>query len=62
MKKYIVELYENCWLATWSGDPGRTHVKESAKKYKTSSGAKIVLGMAHRNRPFPNAVISEVND
>ena len=29
------------YIAPWEGDPGRTIIKENAKKYKTKRGAKI---------------------
>jgi len=49
---YIVEIDDGVWLAPWSGDPGRTLVKESARQYKTLHGAKIALGMAVRKYPW----------
>lgn len=58
-EKYIIELESGVWLAGWSGDPGRTLVKESAKMY-TRDGAAIALGKARKFRPFKNAVITAV--
>lgn len=29
------------WIAPWTGDPGRTIIKEDAKRYSTLKGAKI---------------------
>jgi len=60
--EYIVELQKGCWLADWSGDPGRTHVKESARRYKTFSGATIALGMARRYRDFKKAKITKIGE
>jgi len=45
---YIVEIDDGVWLAPWVGDPGRTLVKESARKYSTLHGAKTALGIAIR--------------
>ena len=65
MKKWIVELWDGCWLSTWSGDPGRTLVKDSAKQYKTEFGANCALGRAKRlfpNRDYSNSRILEVEE
>ena len=60
--KYVVELQEGCWLLPGGGDPGRTLVFESAKRYNTEKGAKIALGIARRYRPFLNAKIRKEPD
>lgn len=26
---------QECWIATWEGDPGRTLVKENAREFKS---------------------------
>lgn len=57
---FVVEISENCWLAPWAGDPGRTCVLKSANVYKSKKGAKIALGMARRYRPLKNAKIVEL--
>jgi len=57
---YIVELEQGVWLAPWQGDPGRTLVYESAKRYSTKHGASIALGIVRTLRPFRSAVIKEV--
>jgi len=49
---WIVELERDCWLAPWKGDPGRTLVRDSAKKYKSEHAAKCALLRA--KRVFPN--------
>jgi len=49
---WIVEIDEGVWLAPWQGDPGRTLVKESAKRYKTLHGAKVACGIAVRKYPW----------
>jgi len=43
---YIVEIDKGVWLAPWVGDPGRTLVKDSARKYTSLHGAKTALGIA----------------
>lgn len=54
---YVVELNQGCWLAPWTGDPGRTLVIEHATIYETRRGARVALGMARRYRPFINAAV-----
>lgn len=36
---YIVKLWDKCWIAPWSGDPGRTVVEENAKRYESEKSA-----------------------
>lgn len=54
MEKFIVE-FENggkpCWLAGWSGDPGRTVVKENACKFKSAKKAQTALTKAIKENP-----------
>jgi 2-C-methyl-D-erythritol 4-phosphate cytidylyltransferase len=45
----IVELEEGCLLAPWRGDPGRTLVRESAKRFKSVRAARAALA---RHRSF----------
>lgn len=55
---FIVELEpETCWLASWSGDPGRTLIKENAKIYKTEKGARLALRHAQKYRLYANAKV-----
>jgi hypothetical protein len=49
---YIVEIEDGVWLAPWEGDPGRTQIKERARRYATLKGAKIALGLAIRKLPI----------
>lgn len=30
---------QDCWIAPWEGDPGRTLIRESAKEFKTEARA-----------------------
>ncbi len=57
---YIIELDEKCWIAPWDGDPGRTVVENSAKKYLFKEPAERALGKARKYRPFKNARIVEI--
>ena len=61
---FVVELGtspEAFYLATWSGDPGRTFCLSSARQYETRRGAAIGLGMARsQHRPFLTARIVDV--
>lgn len=58
--RYIVELQAECWLATWTGDPGRTCVESSAQRYSTREKAWKALKAAQKLRPFVDARIVEV--
>ena len=58
--RYIVELDPGCWLADWEGDPGRTVVRKSAKKFPTKIAAALALLEARHFKEFPNAVIVPV--
>jgi len=62
--KFIVELEESCWLADWSGDTGRTFVRNNARKYKTARGAAIALGRAKAIpfRRYDNALVIEIKE
>ena len=52
---FIVELQKDCWIAPWDGDPGRTIVKENAKKFKTEIQAKFALEVCRTYRSFKDA-------
>ena len=57
---WIVELEEGCWFAPWSGDPGRTLVRESAKQYRSEHAAHCALIRAKRlfkSRDFSRAKV-----
>jgi len=49
---WIVRLWSGCWIAPWSGDPGRTLVEDSAKRYKTEFAGHCAINRAERL--FPN--------
>lgn len=55
--KFVVELAPTIYIAEWSGDPGRTLVRKSARRYDTLRGARIALARARRYRAFPDARI-----
>lgn len=52
---YILKFKDNeCWIAPWEGDPGRTLIKNSAKLFYTKEKAeifkrKILKKNSHRN-------------
>lgn len=54
---YIVQLEPGCWIAPWSGDPGRTAMRENAQRFATPAAAKRALALARRYHPFANARI-----
>ena len=49
---WIVEIEQGCWLAPWTGDPGRTLVRENSKQYKSEGAAKWALNRAKGMYPF----------
>jgi len=54
---YIVELDEGVWIADWEGDPGRTLIKDNAKKFGSRGKAKEALTKARLYRKFVMAKI-----
>ena len=57
--EWIVELEPgNLWIATWSGYPGKTCVKESAKTYKSISAATYALAHARRYSDWLRAKVA----
>jgi len=63
--KYIVALdvvneTPTCFIASWRGDPGRTCIEHSAKRYPTVSSATFGLAHARKYRDFKDAMILEV--
>ena len=61
MAKYIVKLEDGVWLADGDGDPPRTIVRDSAKRFDTFEDAAMALGAAKRIRPFRNAEIESTS-
>lgn len=59
MKKYIIELEKNVWIAPIFGDPGRTTVIECADIFHSKKKAEIALKQARVFRPFFDAKIVE---
>jgi hypothetical protein len=58
MQNYIVELCGGTqFLAPWQGDPGRTCVRDRAKKYKSEHAAKCAI--AWNKRMFKSRDFSE---
>jgi hypothetical protein len=62
MMAWIVQLEAGVWLAQWAGDPGRTLVRETAKRFPSITSARRGLDGARRLRFFPQARIEEVNE
>lgn len=66
MLKYVVGLevvdgVVTQWLAPWKGDPGRTCVEQSAKRYDSVSSATFGLAHARKYHDFRNAEIREIS-
>jgi hypothetical protein len=53
----IVEIQPGCWLAPWTGDPGRTLVRKSAKVFPSEWAARCAIAR-HRSlgRRLPYAI------
>ena len=62
MKRYVVRIGENCWLAPWQGDPGRTIVKENARVFCSRQAADKAIKAAHKFRPLLLTSIEEELD
>ncbi|WP_458413062.1 hypothetical protein ACNQFZ_20060 [Schinkia sp. CFF1] len=43
---------QDCWIAPWDGDPGRTLVRESAKVFKTEESAKKFADKVIKSNSF----------
>lgn len=50
------------YIAPWTGDPGRTCIKESAKRYKSAASATFALAHARKYRNYPDAQIIPVQE
>lgn len=55
--EFIVELEEGVYLATWSGDPGRTLKIENAQVFVRDKDADNALVRARYYRPFKYAKV-----
>lgn len=52
---------DNCWIAPWEGDPGRTLDKESAKKFKTEDKAnKFIDKIKQNNTRTLNLIVEPI--
>jgi hypothetical protein len=60
--KFIVELETGVWLAPWDGDPGRTTVKENAKRFDTRYFAGRAGEDAQEYRSFFGWRVCEVEE
>ena len=60
MTQYIVELQPKCWLAPWSGDPGRTTVINKARKFKKKSSAYRSLANVLDKKDFKDPKVLSV--
>ena len=59
---YIVELEKGVWLTEGIGDPPRTLVIETAKRFTRKNHAKYGLRIARKYRPFLKAKISKITN
>jgi hypothetical protein len=59
---YVVELEKGCWLARWSGDPGRTLKAGVAKVFSGEARAAKALKAARKLRPFKNAYVIRLEE
>lgn len=62
IEKYICKLETGVFIATWSGNPGRTLVLENAKRFNFKSTAWRAIERAQRIRPFKNANVLVVEE
>ncbi len=61
-KSWVIELEPGVWLTAGHGDPARTLVQDSAKRFNTQARALMALGDARKHRPFVKAKAVEVHD
>jgi hypothetical protein len=40
---FVVEIQPGCWIAPWRGDPGRTLVFTSSKRFKSERAARAAI-------------------
>jgi hypothetical protein len=61
--EWIIELEPGVWIAPWSGDPGRTLVQGSAKRFQTHDDAKKALAKARAasSKKFAGAKITKAS-
>jgi len=57
--RFIVELEGGVWLAPWRGDPGRTLVRGSARRFRTRAAAHMAIAAAASFRGFDNASVCD---
>jgi hypothetical protein len=43
---------QDCWIAPWEGDPGRTLVRDNAKEFKTEEQAKKMANKIIKENSF----------
>jgi len=55
MNRWVVEIQPSCWLAPWTGDPGRTCLISNAKLFNTRPAAEKALQRAREYSPFTKA-------
>jgi hypothetical protein len=58
--RFTVQLEPGVWLAPWDGDPGRTLVRDNAKKFLSEGEAARALEAARRCRAFAAATIESL--
>ena len=58
--RFIVRLEPGVWIAAQEGDPGRTTVKASARRFDTERSARRALSKARRSGQYPRAVVERV--
>ena len=55
--KWIVQLEPGVWVADIEGDPGRTVVRDNAKRFRNLVTAGKAVTAARKYRPFKGASI-----
>ena len=58
--EYLKCAGKTCWYASWDGDPGRTLIRESAKKFKTEQAAQKAVKNIIANNPHRRFAIDDV--
>ena len=58
--KFIIKLQDDCWVANWEGDPGRTLLPINAQRFDSREEAIKKLKECKKYRHLEHAKIVEI--
>ncbi len=59
--EFITGSIPSVYIAPWAGDPGRTCIEKSAKRFDSISSATFSLAHARKYRKFLDAKVIEIS-